>query len=61
MYLFIDFLMNDKNVEVKLKLIDALSKLEEEKGKAYLQQLACDSIIWVRKYADRALQIRNST
>lgn len=57
----IDFLMNDKNVEVKLKLIEALSKLGEEKGKAYLQQLACDSIIWVRKYADRALQVRKST
>jgi hypothetical protein len=52
----IDFLMNDRNVEVKLKLIDALSKLGEEKGKMYLQQLACDSVIWVRKYAYRALQ-----
>jgi hypothetical protein len=57
----IDFLMNDKNVEVKLKLIDALSKLGEEKGKAYLQQLARDSIIWVRKHAHRALQGRKST
>lgn len=54
----IDFLMNDKNVEVKLKLIDALSKLgiENEKGKVYLQQLTRDSIIWVRKQARRALQ-----
>ncbi len=52
----IDFLMNDKNVEVKLKLIDALSKLGEEKGKVYLQQLARDSVIWVRKHAHRALQ-----
>jgi hypothetical protein len=52
----IDFLMNDKNVEVKLKLIDALSKLGEEKGKEYLRQLARDSVIWVRKYAHRALQ-----
>ena len=57
----IDFLMKDKNVEVKLKLIDALAKLEEEKGKAYLQQLANDSVIWVRKYAYRALQRRKST
>ena len=57
----IDFLMNDKNVEVKLKLIDALSKLGVEKGKVYLQQLARDSIIWVRKHAYRALQGREST
>lgn len=57
----IDFLMNDKNVEVKIKLIDALSKLGLEKGKVYLQQLACDSIIWVRRYAYRALQRHYST
>jgi len=57
----IDFLMKDKNVEVKLKLIDALSKLGEEKGKAYLQQLARDSVIWVRKHAYQALQRRKST
>jgi hypothetical protein len=52
----IDFLMGDKNVEVKLKLIDALSKLGAEKGKLYLQQLARDSYIWIRKHAYRALQ-----
>lgn len=57
----IEFLMKDKNVEVKLKLIDALSKLGEEKGKAYLQQLAGDSVTWVRKHAYRALQRRKST
>jgi hypothetical protein len=52
----IDFLMRDKNVEVKLKLIDALAKLRSEKGKAYLQQLTRDSVIWVRKQAQRVLQ-----
>lgn len=57
----IEFLMKDKNVEVKLKLIDALAKLGEEKGKAYLQQLARDSVIWVRKRAYQALQGRKST
>ena len=57
----IDFLMKDKNVEVKLKLIDALSKLGEEKGNAYLQQLSRDSVIWVRKHAYQALQRRKIT
>lgn len=52
----IDFLMNDRNVEVKLKLIDALAKLGMEKGRVYLQQLTHDAIIWVRKQAHRALQ-----
>ena len=52
----IDFLMNDKNVEVKLKLIDALIKLGTDEGQAYLQRLARDPIIWVRKQASQALQ-----
>jgi len=51
----IDFLLDDKNVEVKLKLIDALAKLGNEDGKKYLQRLACDPIIWVRKQANQAL------
>jgi hypothetical protein len=52
----IDFLMKDTNVEVKLKLIDALSKWGEEEGKAYLQKLSHDAIIWVRKQAHQALE-----
>jgi HEAT repeat protein len=52
----IDFLMNDRNVEVKLKLINALAKLEMEKGKPYLQKLTGDPAVWVRKKAQRALQ-----
>lgn len=52
----IDFLMNDRNVEVKLKLISALGKLAMERGKTYLQRLTGDPAVWVRKEAQRALQ-----
>jgi hypothetical protein len=52
----IDFLMQDTNVEVKLKLIDALCKWGEEKGKIYLQKLTHDTIIWVRRQAYQALE-----
>ncbi|NIM14633.1 MAG: hypothetical protein GTO45_21670 [Candidatus Aminicenantes bacterium] len=52
----IDFLMNDRNVEVKIKLINALAKLEMEKGKPYLQKLTSDPAVLVRKKAQRALQ-----
>jgi HEAT repeat protein len=51
----IDYLLKDKNVEVKLKLIHALSNYEQEKKQTYLQHLALDSLIWVRKEAKRAL------
>jgi HEAT repeat protein len=53
----IDFLLNDKNVEVKLKLIRALLNFESEKRKVYLQKLALDSMTWVRKEAKRALKM----
>jgi HEAT repeat protein len=52
----IDFLMNDSNVEVKIKLISALAKLEMGKGKPYLEKLSGDPAVWVRKKAQRALQ-----
>lgn len=52
----IDLLINDKNVEVKLKLVHALQNYELETRKTYLQQLTRDSIIWVRKEASRLLQ-----
>ena len=51
-----DHLICDKNVEVKLKLVDALGKMEAEKTRIYMQMLADDAIIWVRKEARRALQ-----
>ena len=54
-----DYLINDKNVEVKLKLVDALIKLKEDpadKTRIYMQRLANDSIIWVRREARRALK-----
>lgn len=51
----IDFLINDKNVEVKLKLIHALENFETETRKTYLQKLTMDSLIWVRKEANRVL------
>lgn len=50
-----DCLINDRNVEVKLKLINALLNLGEENVKAYLQKLSHDPIIWVRKKAQHAL------
>ncbi|MCP5048886.1 MAG: HEAT repeat domain-containing protein [bacterium] len=52
----INFLIKDRNVEVKMKLVHALLKYELEKRDAYLSQLANDSLIWVRKEAERALQ-----
>lgn len=52
----VDCLLNDKNVEVKLKLIAALLQLGEGKVRPYIQRLADDSIPWVRKEARRALQ-----
>lgn len=52
----VDELMNDRNVEVKLKLVGALSMLGEEKVKLYIQRLANDAVIWVRKEAQRALK-----
>lgn len=50
-----DHLICDKNVEVKLKLVGALAKLEAKKTRVYMQMLADDALIWVRKEARRAL------
>jgi len=52
----VDYLIADGNVEVKLKLIDALLKLEREKVKHYIRRLSDDAAIWVRKKACRALE-----
>jgi HEAT repeat protein len=52
----VDYLIEDGNVEVKLKLIDALLKLEKEKVKDYIRRLSDDATIWVRKKACRALE-----
>lgn len=51
----VDCLINDKNVEVKLKLINALLNLGEGNVKTYIQKLSHDPIIWVRKEAQHAL------
>lgn len=54
-----DYLITDKNVEVKLKVVDALMKLKEDttdKTRIYMQRLADDAIIWVRREARRALK-----
>jgi HEAT repeat protein len=52
----VECLLNDKNVEVKLKLIAALMQLERGKVKPYIQRFANDAIPWVRKEARRALE-----
>lgn len=51
----IELLLNDPNVEVKLKLIEALSKYDRDKVREYLQRLTTDSILWVRKEAEKVL------
>lgn len=51
----IDFLIEDRNVEVRLKLIEALSKLDGDKAKPYLHKLTDDPLVWVRKRAHKAL------
>ncbi len=52
----IEFLINDRNVEVRMKLIGALAKLKMDKSKPYLKKLTGDSLVWVRKEAARALR-----
>jgi hypothetical protein len=51
----VDCMIDDRNVEVKLKLINALLNLGEVNVKIYLQKLSHDPIIWVRKKAQHAL------
>ena len=52
----IDFLLNDTNVEVKLKLINALKNYEREKVFKYLKILSEDKLIWVKREAKKVLQ-----
>ena len=51
----IEYLMNDKNVEVKLKLIEALSRLESQQARKFLVRLKDDPLVWVKKEAEKAL------
>ena len=55
----IEYLIDDKNVEVKLKIIKALSKLEREIAIPYLERLKNDPLIWVKKEAEKALSSLN--
>lgn len=52
----IDELIQDRNVEVRLKLIGALSRMEQENARTHIRRLADDSVIWVRREAKRALE-----
>lgn len=53
----VDELVNDSNVEVKIKLIDALARMKEKDDsiKPYIRKLAGDPVVWVRKEAQRLL------
>ena len=50
----IEYLLDDKNVEVKLKIIEALTKLDRESAVIYLKKLTNDPLIWVKKEAKKA-------
>ena len=50
-----EFILNDKNVEVKLNFIKAISKLDGDKTKFYLEKLKNDPNVWVSKRAKQAL------
>ncbi|MCK4837010.1 MAG: HEAT repeat domain-containing protein [Candidatus Aminicenantes bacterium] len=51
----IEYLMDDKNVEVKLSLIDALSGIDPHQARVYLERLKQDSLVWVKKQAEKVL------
>jgi hypothetical protein len=51
----IDYLMNDKNVEVKLSMIEALGRFDPGHARAYLVRLTHDPLVWVKKQAEKAL------
>jgi HEAT repeat protein len=51
----IDYLMNDRNVEVKLSMIEALCRLDPTQSRAYLVRLTRDPLVWVKKQAEKAL------
>jgi len=52
----IDAWQHDLNVDVKLKLIGALSRLDRERVKGHLQQLTNDTHTLVKKEAQRTLE-----
>ena len=52
----VEYLMDDRNVEVKLSLIDALSAIDPQQARAYLKRLAQDPLVWVKKQAEKALE-----
>jgi HEAT repeat protein len=51
----VDYLMADRNVEVKLSLIDALSRIDPQQSRGYLKKLSEDPLVWVKKQAEKAL------
>lgn len=51
----ISFLIEDRNVEVRLRLIEALTKMDSDKARPHLQKLTDDPLVWVRKRAQKAL------
>jgi len=51
----IDDLLQDQNVEVKLKLIHALAEYNRDKVKKYLHVLCQDKFIWVKREAKKVL------
>lgn len=51
----VEYLMDDRNVEVKLSLIDALSKMDPQPARGYLKKLAHDPLVWVKKQARKTL------
>lgn len=53
----IDSLIEDKNVEVRLELIKALSNFGGDEARPYLKKLTADPLIWVRKRAHDALAL----
>ncbi len=53
----IDSLIEDKNVEVRLALIKALSNFDGDEAAPYLKKLTADPLVWVRKRAHEALTL----
>ena len=51
----IEYLMNDKNVEVKLKLIEALSRLDSQQARMFLVRLKNDPLVWIKKESEKVL------
>lgn len=51
----IEYLMNDKNVEVKLKLIEAISRLDSQQARMFLVRLKDDPLVWIKKESGKVL------